>query len=170
MNINKQPVFFSSRVLYLSALSLFFAAVLVLTGCRSPATPPAKLKATYIPVEQYQNYSSQQLVDELSLDSDRFSELYDKLYKRASDDKYRVIFNTALLPVLPIKGNTAEAKEFSLLRGKYDALLKSLRSRGCDTHNLPPSPDKIIESKQRAAAKEAQELINARQSKSRSRL
>jgi len=124
----------------LTVLSLFF-----LFSC---ATNPDKIAATYVSPLKYRNYDDEQIILEMDYVGQRTSELYQRLKKKATGDKWQtgaglLIFWPALF--LLEGGDGPEAAEYGRLKGEYEALRQTAVQKKITMNSLPPSPEKIVE-------------------------
>ena len=124
----------------LTVFSLFF-----LFSC---ATNPDKIAATYVSPLKYRNYDDEQIILEMDYVGQRTSELYQRLKKKATGDKWQtgaglLIFWPALF--LLEGGDGPEAAEYGRLKGEYEALRQAAVQKKITMNSLPPSPEKIVE-------------------------
>jgi len=78
----------------------------------------------------------------------RTQELYLRLKKKASGDKWKtgiglILFWPALLALEG--GDGPEAVEYARLKGEYEALRQSAVRRKVSFERLPPSPEEVLE-------------------------
>lgn len=105
---------------------------LALTGC---ATSPDKLQAAYVSPLEFGNHDCNQLAGEFQRVSRRTNELYTSLKKKSDDDNAQMAVGMLLFwPALFFLegGDSAEATEYSRLRGEHSALETVAIRKSCD--------------------------------------
>ncbi len=125
---------------------LFMISILFfLVSC---ATNPDKIAATYVSPLKYKNYDEEQIILEMDYVGQRTSELYQRLKKKATGDKWQtgaglLLFWPALF--LLEGGDGPEAAEYARLKGEYEALRQAAVQKKITMKSLPPSPEQIVE-------------------------
>jgi hypothetical protein len=122
--------------------------VLTLLSLFSCATNPDKIAATYVSPLKYRNYDDEQIILEMDYVGQRTSELYQRLKRKASGDKWQtgaglLLFWPALF--LLEGGDGPEAAEYARLKGEYEALRQAAVQKKITMNSLPPSPEQIVE-------------------------
>ena len=125
-----------------------FPLVITLLFLFSCATNPDKIAATYVSPLKYRNYDDEQIILEMDYVGQRTNELYQRLKKKATGDKWQT--GAALLVFWPALfllegGDGPEAAEYARLKGEYEALRQAAVQKKITMNNLPPSPEKIVE-------------------------
>ena len=125
-------------------------SIIVLTLCClfSCATNPDNIQASYVSPLKYRNYDADQIVIEMDYVGQRTQELYQRLKKKASGDKWKtgiglVLFWPALLALEG--GDGPEATEYARLKGEYEALRQAAVQKKITLNTLPPSPQEVLE-------------------------
>lgn len=118
----------------------------------SCATNPDNIAATYVSPLKYRNYDEEQIILEMDYVGQRTSELYQRLKKKASGDKWQtgaglLLFWPALF--LLEGGDGPEAAEYARLKGEYEALRQAAVQKKITMNVLPPSPEQVVENLKR---------------------
>jgi hypothetical protein len=122
---------------------------IILLACFiSCATNPDKIGATYVSPLKYRNYDEDQIILEMDYVGQRTSELYQRLKKKATGDKWQtgiglVLFWPALFALEG--GDGPEATEYARLKGEYEALRQTAIQKKITMNRLPPSPTEVVE-------------------------
>lgn len=121
---------------------------LLLSAC---ASSPDKIEAAYVSPLKYKDYDCDQIAMEMDHVERRTNELYARLKKESSADKWQmgiglVLFWPALLGLEG--GDGPEATEYAQLKGEYEALRENSVQKKCGIESR--SPDEIIEEKAKA--------------------
>ena len=114
----------------------------------SCATNPDNIQASYVSPLKYRNYDADQIILEMDYVGQRTQELYQRLKKKATGDKWKtgiglVLFWPALLALEG--GDGPEATEYARLKGEYEALRQAAVQKKITLNSLPPSPEKVLE-------------------------
>jgi hypothetical protein len=112
------------------------SAVIVL-GLSACASQPKDIQATYVSPNEFKSFSCQELETEMRTISGKVASLTGELQSSATNDQIQmgvglVLFWPALL--LLEGGDGAEAAEYALLKGKYDAAEENFESRSCKNY------------------------------------
>ena len=126
----------------------FISTTLALLFICSCATNPDNIQASYVSPLKYRNYDADQIILEMDYVGQRTQELYQRLKKKASGDKWKtgiglVLFWPALLALEG--GDGPEATEYARLKGEYEALRQAAVQKKITLNSLPPSPQEVLE-------------------------
>ena len=135
---------------------IIFAATLITQGC---ATSPSDLPTTYISPLKFKKYDCDQLAEEIDHVSHRVATLYTSLDNKADADTAQAAGAILLWPTLFFLegGDGPEATEYANLKGEYEAIRVAMLRKKCSTEYMPPSPDEIVQEKEK---NEPEELKN----------
>lgn len=134
-------------------------SVILCCALAACASSSSDIAASYVSPITYQNYTCQQLSEELQRISARVQQVSGTVDSRASNDKVAmgvgmVIFWPALFF---LKGDGPEAQELGRLKGEYDAVEEAgVRSNcGFNTPKLPVTADAapVAPTKEKSAVK-----------------
>jgi hypothetical protein len=128
-------------------MKTLITSVLLFAFC-SCATNPDNIQASYVSPLKYRDYDEEQIIMEMDYVGQRTQELYQRLKKKATGDKWKtgiglVLFWPALLALEG--GDGPEAVEYARLKGEYEALRQSAVRRKISFDRLPPSPQEVLE-------------------------
>jgi hypothetical protein len=126
----------------------FISTTLTVLFICSCATNPDNIQASYVSPLKYRNYDADQIILEMDYVGQRTQELYQRLKKKASGDKWKtgiglVLFWPALLALEG--GDGPEATEYARLKGEYEALRQAAVQKKITLNSLPPSPQEVLE-------------------------
>ena len=127
---------------------LHVLTLLLIVFLSSCAKNPDKIAAAYVSPLKYRNYDADQIVLEMDYVGQRTNELYQRLKKKATGDKWKtgiglVLFWPTLLAL--DGGDGPESTEYARLKGEYEALRQAAVQKKISINALPPSPEEIIE-------------------------
>jgi hypothetical protein len=112
-------------------------SILLVAGISACASQPEKIQATYISPNEYSGLSCEELEDEMRGLSSRVSMLTGQLKEEANSDNMQMgvgllLFWPALLFLEG--GDGAQASEYALLKGKYEAVETKYKRNKCQNY------------------------------------
>lgn len=115
----------------------FFLSTAIVLGLSGCASQPEDIQATYVSPNEYNSFTCPELEDEMRNISKRVGILTGTLEEEANADAVQmgvglVLFWPALLFLEG--GDGAQASEYSMLKGKYEAVETKYNSRKCKNY------------------------------------
>lgn len=106
-----------------------FLLLTFVTGC---ATPPSKISASYVSPLQYQNYTCDQIGEELLRVNRKVMEVTGQQKKESTKDAWAMGIGLVLFwPALFFLIGTDKKEELARLKGEYDALEQTAIKKEC---------------------------------------
>ena len=112
--------------------------ILSIVGC---ATPPSEIPAADVSPLEYKDYDCDDIANESSRIARKMNNLYMSLDKKAKDDTTQMTLGVIFIPTLFFLegGDGPQASEYSMLKGKFDALEQVSIRKKCSIEF--PEPD-----------------------------